>query len=107
MIPKNRRFFLSQRIRRLLPERFQMRMIPSALRIELMRIATIQTGAAYLMTTTNKDSRLKGPELFTSSEMVFVLMTYPMKMEVSRATMGMMTLLLRKSNMSRMDIPMN
>ena len=84
-----------------------MRMIPSALRIELMRIATIQTGATYLMMTTNKDSRLKGPELFTSSEMVFVFMTNPMKMEVSRATMGMMTLLLRKSNMSRMDIPMN
>lgn len=61
---------------------------------ELIKIATIQIGAIYLITTVKIFSLLKGDESLISSDRVLGLMTQPMKMQVRKATIGIITLLL-------------
>ena len=80
--------------------------IPSALATELARISTRKIGAIHLMITVNifSDLNVTFPSC-TSSTIDFGFMINPTKMQVKNATIGISTLLLMKSIISRTDIP--
>lgn len=75
--------------------------IPYALKTEVINISKMQIGAAYLITNTNNFFARNFAELSTSSIIDFGLITYPTKIQVKNATIGMITLLLIKSKKSR------
>lgn len=65
-------------------------------------MATRQMGAIYLIMTVNSFSILNFPFSPTSSEIDLAPTTYPTKIQVKKATMGIKMELLRKSKKSRM-----
>ena len=69
---------------------------------ELPRIRIRKTGVTHLIMTVNSFSPTNFPwDAFTSSDTAFGPMKKPTKMQVKKATMGMSTLLLTKSMISR------
>ena len=73
---------------------------------ELTRIRIRNTGVIHLIMTVNSFSPTNLPLLLrTSSEIVFGPTKKPTKMQVKKATIGIMTLLLMKSMISRMVMP--
>ena len=76
--------------------------------MELTKIAIRHTGAIHLIITENNLSPLNCVfPIFTSSAIVFGLITKPTKMQVKNARIGINTLLLIKSNVSKMERPIN
>lgn len=79
---------------------------PNNVATELAKMIRRKIGHTYLIITVNNFSDLNFPSVaFTSSAMAFVLITYPTKIHVKNATIGINTLLLTKSIISRIDIP--
>ena len=79
---------------------------PMAFATELTRIRIRNTGVIHLIMTVNSFSPTNLPLLLrTSSEIVFGPTKKPTKMQVKKATIGIMTLLLMKSMISRMVMP--
>ena len=69
------------------------------------KISRVKIGATYLIITVNKVLALKGPPRSNSaiSDLGFII--YPTKIQVANAVIGIIILLLRKSNRSRNCMP--
>ena len=80
-------------------------MSPNVWATNATRMTTTSTGATYLMMTIQAFSTLNSLEIFTSSTMAFGLMIQPTKMQVSSATIGMITELEMKSKKSSSVVP--
>ena len=65
----------------------------------------MQTGAIYFITILNNTLPLNLPVISISSEMVWGFIIYPTRIQVNNATIGIMTLLLIKSNIHLPDDP--
>lgn len=76
-------------------------MIPNVFKIELIRIAKIQTGAMYLIITTKIFSLLNLEDIFTSSMIAFGLIIYPTNIHVKNAPTGIKIVFVIKSIKSR------
>ena len=78
---------------------------PAADKIEVIKIATIQTGAIHLVITTNIFSERKRDDSFTSSTATLVPTMNPKKIHVNNAEIGIKMLFVKKSKNSEMFIP--
>ena len=74
--------------------------MPKTSRIDVIRIRMIHIGATYLIMTVNSFFLLKGAVTSTSSINACGEITYPTKIQVKKAPMGIRTLLLIKSKKS-------
>lgn len=73
--------------------------------MELTNIRTIPIGAIYFIIIVNKFCDLKGEEIFTSSISIEGFTTNPTNKQVNNATIGINTLLLMKSQKSKIEKP--
>ena len=71
----------------------------------MIKISAIQIGAKYLITITNRFLSLNLPVNSTSSIIDFGFITYPIKIHVRNAAIGIITLFEMKSKNVRKSIP--